>query len=128
MSTAPSQNGRKKYFLRSKIHCTRTPHETWGSKVQMYRIAACKLGAKVQMYRNAPYQNGRKGTLYQNAPSQSGRKGTGNEGKTRRQRQAVCRFDGGGMEGNGKDALAEEERANGNDRRTDKAAGSWTTG
>jgi hypothetical protein len=94
----------------------------------MYRIAACKLGAKVQMYRNAPYQNGRKGTWYQNAPSRSGRNGTGNEGTARRQRQAMCRFDGGGREGNGKDALAEEGRANGKDRRTDKAAATRTTG
>jgi hypothetical protein len=85
------------------------------------------LGAKVQMYRNAPYQNGRKGTWYQNAPSRSGRNGTGNEGTARRQRQAMCRFDGGGREGNGKDALAEEGRANGKDRRTDKAAGSWSS-
>ena len=84
-----------------------------GAKVQMYRIAACKLGAKVQMYRIAP--------------SRSGRNGTGNEGTARRQRQAGCRFGGGGMEGNGKDALAEEERANGNDRRTDGTAGSSST-
>ena len=98
-----------------------------GAKVQMYRIAACKLGAKVQMYRNTPSQNGRKGTWYQNAPSQSGRNGTGNEGTARRQRKAMYLLDGGGREGNGKDALAEEGRANGKDRRTDKAAGSWSS-